>query len=108
MSASTNFIFIYSSTSSQEESQKLAEHLLSQKLIACANIIPQIQSLYRWEGKIQKDQESLLICKTQKHLYKKAEQEIKKNHSYSCPCVASLSCEDVYEGYLNWLTEQTS
>jgi len=70
-----------------KEAEKIAIALLKKRLVACANIVPKISSLYWWKGKIVQEEEALLLLKTLKKNQKKIIQEIKKIHSYSIPCI---------------------
>jgi periplasmic divalent cation tolerance protein len=73
----------------RKEAEKISAHLLKKRLIACANIFP-IRSMYRWEGKIAKGNESAIIAKTNSKNFKKVLGEVKKLHSYSIPCVLRI------------------
>lgn len=70
----------------KSEAEKIANNLLKNRLIACANIFP-INSLYRWKEKLQKDKEYVLLAKTIKTKAKQVEKEVKKIHSYDIPCI---------------------
>ena len=83
----------------KEEAKKIAKHLLSKKLIACANIFP-IESLYWWQNKIIEDKEAVLICKTTENFIE-VEREIKKIHSYEIPCILNFDVK-VNKEYENW------
>ena len=102
-----NFIFCYITTSSKEEARKIAKHLLDKKLIACANIYSNINSIYPWEGKIADENEFILIAKTIEDNYEKIKQEVEKIHSYSIPCIIKIPVE-VNEKYGEWLNEELS
>ncbi|MDP2973506.1 MAG: divalent-cation tolerance protein CutA [Candidatus Diapherotrites archaeon] len=69
------------------EARKIAKALLRKRLVACANIVPKIESHYWWNGKIEKGSEALLIIKTRKSLMKKIIKEIKALHSYELPVI---------------------
>ena len=98
-----NSIFIYV-TAPPAEAKNIALHLLQKKLIACANLFP-IQSLYRWEGKIKDEQESVLILKTTPDYFPKVKQEILNIHSYKVPCIAKLNVK-VNAAYAQWIQQQ--
>lgn len=88
-----------------KEAEKIAKHLLSKKLIGCANVLPST-SLYNWKGKLKKTKESILICKTFGEKLSKIEKEVRKLHSYKIPLIASLKIEDANKDYLEWLEKQ--
>lgn len=89
-----------------EHAQKIAHQLLSEKLIACANILPQMQSLYWWKEKIEISTEAVLLIKTNfsEHLSRESLFErIKALHPYEVPCIMELKIGDVNEPYLTWI-----
>ena len=100
-------LIVFVTTSSNEEANRIAEALVGQRLAACVNIISAIQSIYRWEDKITRDQESLMIIKTTDERYAALERRVKEMHSYSTPEVVALRIERGSEQYLNWLREST-
>ncbi|MEK6808149.1 MAG: divalent-cation tolerance protein CutA, partial [Nanoarchaeota archaeon] len=71
--------------------------------IACANLFP-IKSIYWWGGKIAKENETVIIVKTNNKNFKKLESEVKKIHSYSVPCILKIDVE-ANEEYIGWLKE---
>ncbi len=87
----------------KSEAVKIAKSLLKEQLIACANILGPMQSLYRWKGRIEDLAEFLLLCKTTKKNFSAARKLIAKLHSYECPCIISLPIEDGNEKYLEWI-----
>ncbi|MCE2929266.1 MAG: divalent-cation tolerance protein CutA [Candidatus Caenarcaniphilales bacterium] len=97
-------LLIYVPCANIDEAKTIARELINSKLAACANIIPQIYSIYNWESKICEDNETLLLLKSAKHLYEKLVTMIKANHSYACPCIASIPFENCNSDYLYWLT----
>ncbi|MDH4187312.1 MAG: divalent-cation tolerance protein CutA, partial [Nitrospira sp.] len=88
------------STSSQKEAIKIARALVSANLAACANIIPEIQSIYEWKGKLVKTREVLILFKTTKSRYKKFEQSIRAIHSYETPEIIALPVSKGFDQYL--------
>ena len=94
-------VLLYTPCPSQAEAQKIAQHLLEHKLIACAQIVP-ITSMYWWEGKIANDNEYVLIAKTLENVAEKASHEIENIHPYDIPCVMKLAAS-VNQKYLAWM-----
>jgi periplasmic divalent cation tolerance protein len=92
----------------KDEADRLAETLVFERLAACVNIIPAIESIYRWEGKVTKDQEILLLIKTAEDRYGELEQRIQTLHSYTTPEVIALKIERGSKAYLSWLIESVS
>ena len=101
-------LIVLVTTSSAEEASRIGDVLVSERLAACVNIVPGIESIYRWEGKVTRDHESLMIIKTTAERYEDLERRIKELHSYSTPEVIALKIERGSEQYLNWLSDSTA
>jgi periplasmic divalent cation tolerance protein len=101
------FCWIYTTTSSKREAQKISSHLLNKKLIACANIFSPIESHYRWKSKNQKSKEFAVVFKTRSALYKKIEKEISKIHSYECPCIVEIPWLNTSKTFGQWIISET-
>ncbi|HSW72488.1 MAG TPA: divalent-cation tolerance protein CutA, partial [Chlamydiales bacterium] len=87
-----------------EEARKVARHLIEKKLVACANIIPHIESLYLWNDKIETDQEVKVIFKTEDRHFDTIRDYIEKNGSYEVPEVSKITLDEInpaYKTYLN-------
>ncbi len=93
----------YITTKDKAEAIKIATALVEKHLVACANIIDGIGSIYRWEGKVEQSQETLLLVKTQSKQKKKILTVVKALHSYSCPCAVFYDIADGSPEYLKWL-----
>jgi periplasmic divalent cation tolerance protein len=104
----TQFRLIYVTTKDAGQAREIAEILLNERRIACANIIPKMQSLYWWQDRIQTDEEAVLILKTQAWHVPQIIERVKKLHSYDCPCVISIPIETGSEEYLNWLEQEST
>ncbi len=101
-----DFLLIYCMVPDEETAESISRHLLSLKLIACANVFPQGKSFYNWKGEFQKNPELALICKTKKHLYKKMSEELIKKHPYECPGFCAISFSYAHTEFLKWIDEQ--
>ena len=99
-------IIIYSTTRDAKEARIIASTLVKEGLCACVNFFP-VNSMYRWEGKVQEDAEVALFIKTRQELYSRVERRIKELHSYSVPCILRLKVEDGEENYLKWVEDET-
>lgn len=86
---------------------RIAKHLVEEKLAACVNQLPGIKSRYRWEGKVETAEEILLIVKTRSGLLPEVTQYVKSVHPYSVPEVIALPITEGYAPYLNWIGANT-
>ena len=101
-------LIVLVTTSSNEEASRIAEALVSERLAACVNIIKGIESLYRWEGKVNHDQEALMIIKTSDDRYAALESRVKELHSYSTPEIVGIRIERGSSDYLSWLRDSVA
>ncbi len=85
----------------------IAERLLQERLCACVNLLPQVQSIYRWQGAVERAQEVLMLIKTTQARYAALEQRIAALHPYSVPEVIALPIQAGLPAYLQWLAEET-
>ena len=102
-----NFIQISTTTATKEEAQKIARHLVEQKLAACAQITGPIESTYRWKGKVETAEEWLCLIKTKENLFDQIEAAIKKLHSYETPEIIAVPIVKGSREYLKWLDDVT-
>lgn len=96
---------VLSTAGSEEEARKIARYLVEQQLAACVNIVPQIESIYRWQGKVESSREWLLLIKTTAANFSKVRDAIGELHSYDLPECIALSIEDGSADYLRWIAE---
>jgi periplasmic divalent cation tolerance protein len=101
----TNKRLVLTTASSFEESKKIARELVEFRLAACVNIIPRIESVYRWQGKVEEEQEFLLLIKTTESACAQVCEAIQRLHSYEVPECIALSIEDGGATYLKWIDE---
>jgi len=99
----TQHIVILVTAKNKKEASQIALRLLESKLIACANIIDGVQSMFRWQGKIDSSKEVLLILKTKKSLFKKVSIKVKSIHSYQTPEIIALPIINGSADYLTWI-----
>lgn len=90
-------------TLSREEAEKIAQCLLDERLIACANIIGPITSIFTWEGKTEKAEEHMILLKTRLELFEKLSEKVKALHSYKVPEIIALPIITGLNAYLEWL-----
>ena len=98
-----NFFLIYITTKNEEEALKLANLAVQKNFAACGNIFPKMQSIYKWQNKLQNDKETLLILKTNSNKYPLLEKLILEKHSYEVPCILKIPISDGNKEYLKWI-----
>lgn len=96
---------VLSTAGSEDEARKIAQHLVESQLAACVNIIPHIESVYRWQGKVESSHEWLLIVKTSGGLFHAVRDAIRELHSYELPECVAIAIEDGSNEYLEWLAD---
>jgi periplasmic divalent cation tolerance protein len=87
--------------------QSIAQRLVEQRLAACVNLMPGVQSVYRWQGAIEQAQEITLLIKTTQHRYAELEQAIKQMHPYDLPEIIVLPIAAGMPAYLQWVAQET-
>lgn len=97
------YSIIYITTSGVEEAKKIAKSLLKDHLVACANIIPIMESIYWWDGSLEEDVESILLVKTSSELVDKVIDRVEEIHSYQTPCALEIQIKKGSQNYLDWL-----
>ena len=102
------FIVVYVTAGSAEEADRLARSLVDERLAACVNRIKSVQSVYRWQGKIEQSEEELLIIKTSRDRFAALEKRVRELHSYSVPEVIALPVIEGSSNYLKWIKEQVT
>jgi periplasmic divalent cation tolerance protein len=90
------------------EAQTLCRRLVEERLIACANITPEIRSIYRWEGVVHDDIEARALIKTTAANAERILEFLKRNHSYSVPAVVFWPIDSGNSDYLTWVEKETS
>src|SRR5207244_10892807 len=101
----TDAKIVLTTTGSQEEARKIARALVDRRLAACVNIIPQVESIYRWQGKVEDAHEWLLVIKTTGNAFERVSDAIRELHSYDLPECISFSVENRSSSYLDWISE---
>lgn len=100
------FVIIYTTTNSKKEAQKIAKTLVKEKLAACCNIF-EIESVFFWKSRIEKNREWGIFIKTKETLFRKIEERIKGLHSYSLPCIISFRIQKGNKKFLEWIDHST-
>ena len=97
------YIIVMVTTANKQEAENIAQRLLKERLIACANIIGPVSSLFHWAGKIEKAEEYLIFMKSREDLFEKLAETVKALHSYEVPEILVLPIVGGSEAYLDWL-----
>ena len=96
---------LYVPVPNEQVGEEIANALLEQQLIACANLLPPGRSFYRWEGAVADEAEQVLILKTRGALVETVRGTVEELHPYSCPCVLDWPAGSS-EGFAQWVSEQ--
>jgi periplasmic divalent cation tolerance protein len=104
----SNARLVLTTAGSQAEARKIAQALVERRLAVCVNIVPQIESVYRWQGNVETAAEWLLVIKTQAAAFERVRDAIKELHSYDLPECVMLEVEAGSSEYLNWIAENTT
>jgi periplasmic divalent cation tolerance protein len=100
-------IVVLITAQNREEAIRLADMLVGAHLAACVQILPEMESVYRWQGAIERQPEVLLLAKTTKRRFMELEREVRALHSYDVPEIVTLPIVAGSAPYLKWLDEET-
>ncbi len=96
-------IVVFMTAANGEEATRLADMLVGAHLAACVQILPEIESVYRWQGKVERQAEVLLIAKTTRGKFDELEREVRALHSYDTPEIVAVPILTGSTPYLEWL-----
>jgi periplasmic divalent cation tolerance protein len=99
----TDALVVLITSPNEEHAAQLARTLVGERLLACANLVPRIRSIYAWQGQVHDEAETLLVCKTRRGALGRLEGRVKELHPYDTPEVLALPVEGGSAGYLAWL-----
>lgn len=100
-------IMVYITTPDLDVARRIARTLVEERLAACANILPGVESFYRWQGAVQHDQEVALIVKTRAALLEALMERVVALHPYEVPCIVALPLNQGHEPFLRWIDATT-
>ena len=100
------YLLILCTTPNKEEAERISRILLEKKIVACTNIISEVNSFFLWKRNLDNSKESLILIKTLDKLYNEVERVIKENHQYEIPEIISFRIERGSKDYLNWMDEE--
>ena len=101
-------IVVFITAPTREEARALADKLVETQLAACVQILPEMESVYRWQGKVERQPEHLLLAKTTADQFEELEKQVREMHSYDTPEIVAFPLTDGSAGYLRWLEESVS
>jgi len=104
----TDAVLVLTTLPNSDAAAELANRLVSERLAACANILPALRSIYRWQGKVQDENEVLVLLKTQVRQYEALEARILALHPYDVPEVIAIPVERGHQAYLDWVVNETT
>ena len=104
----TDAIVVFMTAANSEEAERIAEMLVERRLAACVQILPEVKSVYRWQGKIERQREVLLIAKTTRTKFQELERRVRAAHSYEIPEIVALPVIAGSAPYLQWLSSVTN
>ncbi len=99
----TDYIIVLVTIANKQEAEKIAQHLINDKLIACVNIIGPVTSLFRWSENVEHSDEYLMLMKSRQDLFDRLTEVVKTMHSYEVPEILALPIVDGSRTYLDWL-----
>jgi len=108
MTAKKSMIYVFWTCRDKMEAKKIIHQLLNKHLIACASIFPEIESIYRWEGKVEENQETKVILKTMSNHFDAIQSHIQSECSYEVPEILQVDISRVNPLYLSWVIQETS
>lgn len=98
-------IVVFMTAADRDEAGRLAEMLVVARLAACVQILPEMESVYRWEGRIERQREVLLLAKTTSAKFADLEREVRALHSYETPEIVAVPLTTASVPYLRWLSD---
>src|SRR5713226_9757464 len=105
MDNSAEAIVVLMTAASQDEASRIAEMLVGARLAACVQILPEVKSVYRWQGEVKREKEILLLAKTVASRFDELESKVRAMHSYETPEIIAMSITATSEPYLKWLLD---
>ena len=101
-------IIVFVTVPGLREGSRISKAILTSRLAACVNVIPGVQSMYQWKGKIVREKEAMLVMKTTRARYQKLEQKIKQLHPYEVPEVIAMPLICGSPQYIGWVTREVA
>ncbi len=100
--------FVYMTAGSRGEAAAIGRRLVEERLAACVNILSPMQSIYRWEGRVEEAEEAVMIAKTTAGRLERLISRVRELHSYDCPCVVAWEITEGHPDFLDWISAETA
>jgi periplasmic divalent cation tolerance protein len=104
----TDVMILLCTCASREEARRIAEALVEERLAACVTVLPPVESIYRWQGKVERAEELQILVKSTSEKFPALSQRITELHSYDTPEILAVPIAEGSARYLAWLHEETS
>lgn len=101
-------MFVYATAADAAEAERIGRAIVTERLAACANILPAMRSIYWWQGKIEDGTEAVLILKTTRARLPELIARVRALHSYDCPCIEAIEVADGNPEFLAWVERETA
>ena len=98
---------LYVTAENREEAVAIGRELVEERLVACANVLDGMTSIYHWKDAIEQTGEAILLLKTRQELVPRVIDRVQVLHSYDCPCVVELPIKSGNPAFLRWITDET-
>ena len=98
---------VYMTVPDHDTATRIGRALLEQRLAACVNVLPQVRSMYWWEGEIQQENEVVVLAKTASSLFEALKTCVLGLHPYEVPCIVAVALDQGHEPFLRWIDGQT-
>src|SRR5579859_7683044 len=105
---STQAVIVFATFQTRDEAEQVGEAMVEQRLAACGSVIPTVHSFYRWEGKLHREHEAMLLLKTTRERLEEVEQFIKREGTHKVPEVLAVEAAAALPEYLAWLVREVA
>ena len=99
----SSHIVVFMTASSMDEAAGVARSMVEARLVACCNIIPQIRSIYHWQGQIHDEPEVMMVAKTRQEMLPAIIEKVRSMHSYDVPEIVAVPMAGALDSYLSWI-----
>ena len=103
----TDALLVFTTLPTADKAAEIAKLLVDEKLVACANLLPAVRSIYRWQGKMHDENEVLVLLKTRAEQLERLKLRLLEIHPYELPEMLAVPVESGYQPYLDWLAGET-